>query len=166
MAALAQRLADVLSPWVDLYSGSTPVETAVMFLHLGGLVAAGGLAWTLDRAVLRSARGPFPSRVELARELGLAHGAVLVGLGVVVVSGVALAAADPKTFLVSWLFWTKMALVALLLGNGWVLKRAGERLAADPDADRAFRSLRGAALRSVGLWALTLLAGVALSTTS
>jgi len=165
MAALAQHLANFFSPWVDLYAGSTTVETVVMFLHLGGLVAAGGLAWTLDRAVLRSAHGPHPSRAELARELGLSHGVVLVGLIVVFASGLALTAADPKTFLVSWIFWVKMGLVVLLLTNGWLLKRAGERLAEEPDAEPAFRTLRGAAVRSVSLWTLTVLAGVALSQT-
>ena len=134
MASLAQHLANLFSPWVDLYSGSTTVETIVVFLHLGGLVVAGGLAWTMDRAVLRSARGPHPSRAELARELGLAHGAVLVGLVVVFLSGILLTAADPKTFLVSWIFWVKMGLVILLLANGWLLKRAGERVAQEPDA--------------------------------
>jgi hypothetical protein len=163
MAALAQHLANLFAPWVNLYSNSLVVETAVVFLHVGGLVVAGGLAWTLDRAVLRSARGPYPARAELARELGFSHGTVLVGLGVVVVSGVALVAADPKTFLVSWIFWTKMALVGLLLFNGWLLKRAGARLAVDPEAEPAFRTLRVAALRSVSLWGLTILAGVALS---
>jgi len=163
MAALAQRLADLFAPWVELYSNSTTVETVVIFLHLGGLVVAGGLAWTMDRAVLRSARGPYPGRAELARELGLSHGAVVVGLGIVLVSGVALAAADPRTFLVSWIFWTKMVLVVLLLANGWLLRQAGHRLAEEPDAEPAFHTLHGAAIRSVSLWALTVLAGVALS---
>jgi hypothetical protein len=163
MAALARYLAHVFAPWVDLYANSFAVETAVVFLHVGGLVLAGGLAWTLDRAVLRSARGPWPARSELARDLGLAHRTVLAGLSVVVASGIALLAADPKTFLVSWIFWTKMALVLLLLLNGWLLKRAGERVAAAPEADLPFRSLHRAAIRSVSLWTLTVLAGVALS---
>jgi hypothetical protein len=163
MAALAQYLAHLFAPWVNLYADSLPVETTVVFLHVGGLVVAGGLAWTLDRSVLQSPGGSHPARAELARELGGAHGTVLVGLGVVFLSGLALTAADPKTFLVSWIFWTKMALVVLLLFNGWLLKRAGERLAADPEADVSFRRLRRAAIRSTSLWALTILAGVALS---
>jgi hypothetical protein len=163
MAALARYLAHLFAPWVSLYADSTPVETAVVFLHVGGLVVAGGLAWTLDRAVLRSSGGSSPARADLARELGVAHGTVLVGLGVVFLSGLALTAADPKTFLVSWVFWTKMVLVVLLLFNGWLLKRAGERLAADPEADVSFRQLHRAAIRSSGLWALTILAGAALS---
>jgi len=164
MAALAQYLAHLLAPWVNLYSNSLTVETVVVFLHVGGLVVAGGLAWMLDRAVLRSARDPsHPARAELARKLGGSHGTVLVGLGVVVLSGVALTAADPKTFLVSWIFWTKMALIVLLLFNGWLLKRAGAHVAAEPEAELSFRRLHRAAIRSTGLWALTILAGVALS---
>ena len=71
MASLARYLAHVFAPWIDLYANSLAVETAVVFLHVGGLVVAGGLAWTLDRAVMRSARGPRPPRSELAHELGL-----------------------------------------------------------------------------------------------
>lgn len=163
MAALAQYLAHLFAPWVNLYSDSLVVETTVIFLHVGGLVVAGGLAWTMDRAVLRSARNPHPARAELAHELGLSHGVVLIGLTVVVASGMALVASDPKTFLLSWIFWTKMALVLLLLFNGWLLKRAGEDLAAEPEGDLAFDRLHGAARRSVTLWALTILAGAALS---
>jgi len=162
MGALLERIVSSTSWWTDLYGSSTPVEVAVMFLHLGGMVAAGGLAFTLDRAVLRSARG-WPGREHLARELHLSHRAVLVGLAAVFLSGLALTASDPEIFLVSWVYWAKMLVVALLLTNGWFLKRSGERVLANPEDDGAFRGLRRAAVRSGGLWALTVLAGVALT---
>ncbi len=163
MAALAKHLADILAPWINYYDYSNAAETIVTFLHLGGLFAAGGLAFGLDRAVLRSARHPLPRREDVARELGHAHTVVLVGLGIVALSGLAMTAADPKTYLVSKIFWLKMGAVLLLLANGWVLKRAGERLLEEPDAPTAFRHLRRAALRSIGLWGVTVLAGVALT---
>jgi hypothetical protein len=81
----------------------------------------------------------------------------------VILSGIALTASDPGVFLTSWIYWAKMAAVVLLLGNGWLLKRSGERLLSTPDDDGAFRSLRRAALRSAGLWAVSLLAGVAIT---
>jgi hypothetical protein len=163
MAALAKALADVLAPWINYYNYSNATELIITFLHLGGLFAAGGLAFGLDRAVLRSGRHPAPSREDVARELGQAHTVILIGLGVVVLSGLAMTAADPKTYLVSKIFWLKMFAVLLLLANGWVLKRAGERLVDEPDEPTAFRRLRRSALRSMGLWLVTVLAGVALT---
>ncbi len=163
MAALAKHLADLFGPWIDYYGGSSAAETVVTFLHLGGLFAAGGLAFALDRAVLRSGRHPLPRREDVARDMGHAHKAILLGLGVVALSGLAMTAADPKTYMVSKIFWVKMGAVLLLLANGWFLKRAGERLVEEPDAPTAFRRLRRAAVRSMGLWAVTVLAGVALT---
>lgn len=163
MGALAEWIGSVFSPWVDLYSGSGAVETTVMFLHLGGMVAAGGIAFTLDRAVLRSARHGWPHRDNLAKELHQSHGAVLIGLGVVFLSGLALTLSDPEVFLESWIYWAKMAVVALLALNGWFLKRAGEDLLETPGDDGAFRRLRISAVRSGGLWALSLLGGIAIT---
>ena len=163
MTAFAEWLASVLAPWSDLYSSSTALETVVVFLHLGGMLAAGGIAFTLDRAVLRSARHGWPTRTDLATELHQSHRAVLSGLAVVLLSGLALTAADPSVFLVSPIYWVKMAIVVFLLGNGWFLQRAGERLLAAPEDADAFRGLKSSALRSAGLWAASLLGGVALT---
>ena len=162
MSGLVDALAAMTAPWADLYAESTVIETAVLFLHLGGMLAAGGLAFTLDRAVIRSARG-WPDRGQLAREIHASHGAVLGGLAVVFLSGAMLTASDPGFYLLSIVFWAKMGVVVLLLVNGWFLKRAGEHLLAEPESEGAFRALRGAALRSGGLWALSVLAGVAVT---
>ena len=163
MAALVTWIAGHVKPWSDLFAARAAVEGGVVFLHLGGVLSAGGLAFTLDRAVFRSRRHGWPHRNDLAREIHLSHGAVLVGLAAVFLSGLALTASDPEVFLNSWIYWAKMGGVALLLGNGWLLKRAGERLLASPDDDGAFQSLQRAALRSAGLWAVSLLAGVAIT---
>lgn len=163
MGALADWLAGVAAPWIDFYSGSLLAEMAVTFLHLGSIVAGGGIAFTLDRAVLRAGRNGWPRREDLARELHQSHLAVVIGLAGVFLSGVALTAADPAIFLVSWVFWVKMAVVALLLVNGFFLKRAGDRLLAEPENDRVFGALRGAAVRSAALWGLSILGGVAVT---
>ncbi|MGD8282308.1 MAG: hypothetical protein PVJ80_06480 [Gemmatimonadota bacterium] len=163
MSALADWLANLAMPWIDFYADSMAAEAAVMFLHLGGIVAAGGIAFTLDRAVLRAGRGGWPRRPDLARELHESHVAVLIGLAAVFVSGIALTMADPTIFLVSWVYWAKMFAVALLLLNGFFLKRAGDRLLAEPEDDVAFRGLRTAAIRSGALWGLTVLGGVAVT---
>lgn len=163
MSAFADWLSGVAAPWVDFYSGSLLTETAVTFLHLGGILAAGGIAFTLDRAVLRAGRRGWPERPDLARELHESHVAVLVGLAGVFLSGIALTLADPSVFLVSWIYWAKMAAVAFLLVNGFFLERAGERLLAEPESDAAFLGLRGAAIRSATLWAMSMLGGVAIT---
>lgn len=159
---LLQWIAAKTSWWSDVYASSRAVEAAVMFLHLGGMVAAGGLAFTLDRAVFRTARGS-PRRHQLATELHAAHGTVIGGLVVVFASGALLTLADPEVFLTSWVYWAKMLIVVLLLANGWLLKRAGEGLLAEPESDGSFRTVRTAAVRSAGLWALSVLGGIALT---
>jgi len=58
------------------------------------------------------------------------------------------------TYLNSWLFWTKMALVVLLLINGAVLWRAERRA--------SWGTLRWTALASLTLWFLTTLIGTGL----
>jgi hypothetical protein len=163
MAAFADRLADLLAPWVDAYSSSSVLEISVMFMHLGGLLVGGGLAFAFDRAVLHPFRSAPERREELSREMGMAHRMVLGGLIAMVVSGVALTAADPTVYLVSSVYWVKMGLFAVLLANGWLLERAGRRVSAAPDDDGAFRQLRAAAVRSMALWVLVVLFGVALT---
>lgn len=163
MQALLDWISGVVAPWSDFYNSSAGTETVVMFLHLGGMVAAGGLAFTLDRAVLRSNRSGWPLRPDLARELHQSHNAVIGGLVVVFLSGIALTAADPGVFLVSWIYWAKMLAVVLLLANGWTLKRSGERLMKAPADEGAFRKLRSAATRSAALWAAAVLGGVAIT---
>jgi len=163
MEALAERLADILTPWIDFYSSSTLMETAVMFMHLGGLLVGGGLAFSLDRAVLHPFRGHPVRRDDLAQEMALAHRVVLGGLVAITLSGIALTAADPTVFLVSWIYWLKMGVVFVLLANGWILERAGRRVSADPADETAFRSLRAAAVRSMALWGGAVLLGVVIT---
>jgi len=163
MTAIAEWLESVAAPWIDFYSGSAATETAVMFLHIGALVAAGGLAFTLDRAVLRQGHHGWPSRADLARDRHQSHRAVIIGLGVVFASGFALTLADPAVFLVSLVYWAKMTAVALLLVNGFFLQRSGERLLSAPEDEASFQALRRAALRSAALWGLSILGGVAVT---
>ena len=163
MGGLIDQVAALSSSWSDFYGGSSGAETLVVFLHLGGMAAAGGVAFTFDRAVLLSGRSGWPRRDALARDLHLSHRAVVVGLGVVLLSGLALTAADPAVFLTSWIYWTKIVIVVLLLANGWMLKRSGDRLLAEPEDATTYGRLRAAAVRSGALWAFSILAGVALT---
>ncbi|HEU0301084.1 MAG TPA: hypothetical protein VFR37_16590 [Longimicrobium sp.] len=181
MGTLIQAAAELAQPWADLYGGSTGVASAVAFLHFGGLMAAGGTALAADRGVLRHGVRPWPERLAFARELRATHAVVLAGLAAVVASGLLLLAADVETLLPSPVFWAKMAAFALLLLNGLLLRRAGEAVAAAPDAapgpadppldepppahpgERPWRALRGASLRSAALWFAVLFLGTLLT---
>jgi hypothetical protein len=158
-----ESLVHLLKPWADFYSHSKVSETIVEFLHVGGLLLAGGLAIASDRSTFRALRLPASERPAHMGELASVHSWVIGGLVVVVLSGVALLAADVETFFGSWIFWTKMALIALLLVNGLMMTRIEQAIALDPsEASRSWGKLRRTAMWSLGLWFTITLAGVAL----
>jgi hypothetical protein len=160
-------LARVAEPWRDLYSNATPVSTAVLFAHLAALLVGGGLAIAADRATMRAARvavGAAESRARQLGELAAAHRTVVGSLAVVAVTGALLFLADVEEYARSAAFWTKMALVVLLLVNGWAMTRVESGLRGDgAGADGPWGRLRLHAAASVVLWLATLLAGVVLS---
>ena len=154
-------LAAAISQWTSLYSNHAVLRTAVVFTHVGALVGAGGCAIAADRATLRAlSRGDAERRSQVAA-LAATHRIVVVGLSLIVVSGLLLFAADVETFLYSRVFWIKMTMVALLLVNGAVLTGA-ERQAGRGDHD-AWGRLRASARISLALWFLITFAGVALT---
>ena len=105
----------------------------VEFLHIGGLLLAGGLAIAADRSTMRALRLPVSERALSMLELAAVRRWVLTGLTVIVVSGLALLTADIETFFGSWIFWTKMGLVILLLTNGFMMTRIERMLALEAD---------------------------------
>jgi hypothetical protein len=163
-AATPDALAMIVKPWAQLYSHSKLAVTIVTFVHIAALVVGGGLALALDRATLGARRADDESRSRHLAALGGAHRIVLSALSLLVLSGLALLAADLDTFLGSWVFWLKMGLIALLLLNGFMMRRT-ERSIATPDADveQLWNRLRTAAITSVALWLIVALAGVTLT---
>jgi hypothetical protein len=169
LAPILQAVATAAKPWAALYSDSRAVSSAVTFFHLGGLLFAGGLAVSSDRATFKALRGSDEDRSRLLVDLGSAHAWVLAGLAVIFTSGLLLALSDVKTFGVSPIYWTKMSLVALLLVNGSVLQRIEQKLraghlltnAAKP-RQKLWSRLRFAAATSMTLWTAIVLAGVIL----
>lgn len=156
-----------LRPWNDFYSHSKAAEIIVTCLHVGGLLLAGGLAIGADRGTFRAMRYPVAERLRHLGDLAAVHQWVLAGLTVVLVSGLLLFAADVETFAGSWLFWTKMALVLVLLGNGLVMTRTERVLAGEPgEASTAWGRLHRVATASVSLWFVIAFAGVTLVTVS
>jgi hypothetical protein len=147
-----------LADWASLYANSAVLRTALGFAHVGGLVASAGPAFVIDRAILRAARVGSATRGAHLAELEASHPFVIGGLAVVVLSGLLLFGADVDTFIHSAVFWIKMALVTLLLGNGWMLRRIGRAAAAGHHT----APLARAAFFSMSLWTLTTLVGAAL----
>jgi hypothetical protein len=164
MIAPPDFLIEMLKPWNDFYGHSKATATVVVFLHVGGLLLAGGLAISADRATLGALRLGADARVESLKERAAIHRWVISGLAVVVTSGVALLASDIETFFGSWIFWTKMALVVVLLVNGLMMTRAEAELAKDAsDASPHWGALRRTAVTSFALWFTIALLGTAVA---
>ena len=155
-------LTALAAPWASFYSDHAAVRTGVTFVHVGGLLVSGGLALASDRAVLRTGQATEGERRLRLRDLQTTHRPVVAGLSLVVLSGVLLFLADLETYLTSWVFWTKMGLVALLLGNGLLLLRSEQALERNPDLEGGWGHLRRRAAASVSLWLLISLIGTAL----
>ena len=167
MAVVVQQLARIAEPSRSAYSDSVAISTAVLFTHLAALVVGAGLALAADRATLRTWTAPPRDRARHLGELALTHRPVVAALGVLFVSGGLLFLSDVENYATQGVFWTKMALVALLLANGFAMTRAEQALRTgtpEPNtADRLWRRLRGLAMSSVALWMATLLAGTVLA---
>jgi uncharacterized membrane protein len=160
-------------PWRRLYSHSPLVSTLVLFGHIAGLVAGGGLALASDRATLRVDLGDDAERRRHLDELAQVHRSILTALGVAFVSGALLFFADVELFATSPIFWAKMALVVLLLVNLALMARVERTLRAGARGgtfdsarsarDRLWRRRRTNAIASVVLWFVLVFAGSALA---
>ncbi len=160
-----ETLVRLAKPWADAYSDSKLLETIVTFVHVGALVAGGGVAIATDRSTLRALRADAHARGHHLDELSVVHRWVITGLVLAALSGVLLFAADVKTFWGSWIFWGKMALIVALLVNGLVMTRAEGTLQRLDDAALdagPWGQLRATAITSLVLWLVITLAGVAL----
>ncbi|HWA16999.1 MAG TPA: hypothetical protein VG817_11225 [Gemmatimonadales bacterium] len=158
--SIVSHLATAVAPWADFYNASPVAQTVVTFGHFGGMMTAGGLALATDRATLRSMRGEAWEHRRHLRELAAIHPLILGALAVTSVSGLLMFAADVEALATAPVFWVKMGLVLLLLGNGWVMLKAERQLAlVHPSDATGWRQLRRASLVSLGLWFAVVLAG-------
>lgn len=161
---LTATLIDAAGAWATIYTDHTAVRIGVVFCHLAGLVAGGGLAVAADRGTLRLARGSETVRAAHLDELHAIHRVVISGLALTFASGILMVGADLDAMLASRIYWTKMALVGLLLLNGFTMQRAERAARAAPLT--GWPRLHRAAMLSLVLWFLIVLAGTALTLTA
>ena len=153
----------LIARWAQLYSDQKMVSAGVTYVHLAGILLGGGLAVASDRASLQLDPDSSGNVSQQLDQLYQVHRLVLVGLGITITSGLLMLLADLQTFLPSILYWTKMSLVALLLGNGYIRLRAERALREGREAWILFRRT---SMASLVLWFLILLAGAFLTTVS
>jgi hypothetical protein len=153
-------MTDLLQSWGSFYANHAAIRTLVAFVHVGALIAGGGLAVAADRALLTATLDDDRSCRSLLATLEGTHRLVVGSLGLITASGLLLFASDFETFLYSRFFWIKIGLVVLLMMNGVVLWRAERRALGGDSA--AWGTLRFTAIASITLWFLTTLGGVAL----
>ena len=107
-------LAQPFEGWNRLYSHSTTISTTILTLHLGAMFVGGGFALAADRMTLRVSPERSDERTRQLAEVAAVHRAVLIGIVLLLITGVALSLADLENFLTSPVFWIKLILVALL----------------------------------------------------
>jgi len=154
-------VSQILTRWAHLY-GRTPVSATLTYLHLVGILVGGGVAVAADRASLRLSPATPDWSTELTRLAGV-HRWVVAGLALIFASGVLMMLAELDSVATSVVFWTKMGLIALLLGNGYVRMRAENALQQGLAA--GWRRFRRASVASLVLWLVVLLAGTLLHST-
>lgn len=147
-----------------MYADHPAISTALVFLHLGGILLAGGFAISTDRSILQATVRP-ELRARCLSGVPPVHRIVKGALFLAAGAGILIFLADVEALATSPVFWVKMLLVTLLIGNGYGMMRAEKALAVkDPVTDRnaLWQPLARAARFSLALWFSTLLAGVAL----
>jgi len=153
-------VADLLiARWAHLYNDHKAVSDAVTFVHLAGILLGGGVAVAADRAAIHLAReSDLPFAAPLAGHA--VHRWVLISLVLIIVSGMLMLLADVRTYVVEPLFWVKMGLTLVLLGNGYLRLRAERAVVAGLQAARS--RFRQTSIASLALWLIILLAGTML----
>jgi len=98
-------------------SGSVWSYPTIIFLHAVGLTFVAGVNAAMDLRLLG-----FAPRLPVTSMAGL-FPVMWVGFWINALSGVALLIADASTMMVSWVFWVKMAAIALAVVNLIVIRR-------------------------------------------
>jgi hypothetical protein len=162
---LIRELAGFAAPWRSVFSHSAPLEMSVVATHVLSMLVAGGLAIAHDRGTLRAGRWDPAIRAHHFAELHAVHRIIVIALAVCMLSGVALFAADVKTYVVSAPFWIKMGLIAMLLGNALIMTatEGGLRVDAGGTASIAWARIQASSIVSALLWGSIVLVSIVLS---
>jgi len=147
-------VSSVVSWWASAYSDHRAVSVTIRFLHIAGLVVAGGTAIATDRTVLLAAADATRRPAALIT-LSRSHYTVVPALALIVATGVLMTAADTSTFFASPVYWTKQAFVVLLFANGYGLVVA-ERLSKQ---GKPWKRLAIGSAASLFFWFVLLLLG-------
>lgn len=147
--------------WARIYGDSHVVSTGVLFVHLSGLLLAGGSAVAADRATLLASREDAAGRAAYLPRLASIHPLVIGGLAMMFVSGAMMFLADVETFWGLRVFWVKMTLIAVLIANGYLMQQAGRQAETLPSS--AWSLLKVTSVASVVLWFAVLLASTILA---
>jgi hypothetical protein len=159
-------------PWRRLYSQSPLLSTLILFGHLAGLLAAGGLTVSAERATLRLDPRCDADRHRHLADLERLRAPVWTAFGIALLSGALLFFADVEAFAASRIFWTKMLLVALLVANTFGTARLDAALRRDGDVGTSqtteaisllWRRRRAGAIANALLWFGLVLVGAALA---
>ncbi len=167
MILTLKAIEGLFAPWQSLYSDSTALSTAVVALHLIGMLIGGGLAIGADRTTLRISREHSDHRTHHLGELNAIHRPVLLALTLLFITGLAMLTADIAIFIVSPVLWIKLGLVTLLAINGVVLERTETAVRRNGNgvsggSESLWTRLRLSARLSIALWIATLVAGTVL----
>lgn len=154
----------LLALWAHFSRHTVWLSVTLTFVHLVGILLGGGLAIATDRASLRLSPATAPDWPQELTRLASVHRWVLAGLALIFASGLLMMLTSFETFAVSAVFWIKMGLIALLLGNGFVRMRAETALR--QGRATGWGQFRAASVASLVLWFVILLAGTLLHTTT
>ena len=151
----------LIARWAHLYEDNKLVSAGVTWVHLSGILLGGGAAVVADREALWFDPRDEHRGLHLARWRSV-HAWVIAGLALTFVSGLLMLFSDLKTFLPAVLYWIKMGMVLVLLGNGGLRLKAERSLAAGSDASLGM--FRATSIASLVLWFTILLLGMLLTT--
>jgi hypothetical protein len=157
LALLASFEQNPLSVWIR-ESPSLLAFPFILWLHTLGLAMLAGINVGLDTWLL--ARKTVPSF-----ELRNLYRIMWLGFGINFISGLLLLAAYPAKALTNWVFYAKLAMVALAL---YVLQRIKSEISVTTGAAERAVGLRARQLAwcSLALWAGTILSGRLLAYTN
>jgi hypothetical protein len=162
MEMLLAVLVGITEWWSSYYGNHQLASVSIRFLHLAGIVMGAGTGLFADRQILGAVRAKMQEREAVLAAVNREHAHVVSWIIVIGTTGVLMTAADTSTFMVSKLYWIKMAMVGLLIANGIALLLAEQR-ARKIGVDAGWPRLIAVSTISAILWLTILFLGTLLT---